>query len=172
VVTVTRRHQRILGIQATVVRDRSYLRGRLAERTTDWYAQDRRGNVWYLGERTATLGPGGKVISTDGSWQAGVRGAKAGIYMPATPNRGDSGRQEYYRNHAEDQYRVLSQHAHVTSPAVSSAHALLTRETTRLEPGVVDHKLYVRGYGTVREVTVRGGSERWVLSSMKQGRCG
>jgi hypothetical protein len=107
-------------------------------------------------------------VSRQGSWQAGVNGARAGIYMPAHPDRGDAGRQEYYRNQAEDQFRVLSLHAHVTSPAVSSEHALLTQETTRLEPGVVDHKVYVRGFGTVCEVTVKGGSERWVLVSVRR----
>lgn len=72
----------------TVVFDRLYLRGHLAERTTDWYAQDKRGNVWYLGERTAELDTHGKTTSTEGSWQANVGGARAGIYMPAHPKRG------------------------------------------------------------------------------------
>jgi hypothetical protein len=153
----------ILGIRATVVDDRLYLGGRLAERTTDWYAQDKRGNVWYLGESTATLDARGKVISTDGSWQAGVAGARAGIYMPGHPVPGQAGRQEYYKGHAEDQFKILSLSARVTTPAVSSAHALLTQETTRLEPGSVDHKLYVRGIGTVVEQSVKGGNERFVL---------
>ena len=167
VLTVTRRHRTILGIRTTVVSDRLYLAGHLAERTTDWYAQDRTGNVWYLGEQTATLNARGRVTSTDGTWLAGVGGARAGIYMPAHPAPGDAGRQEYYRGHAEDQYKVLRLGAHVSTPAVSSDHALLTQETTRLEPGTLDRKLYVRGIGTVLEQTVRGGSERLVLSSVR-----
>lgn len=166
VLTVTRRRRTILGIQATVISDRLYLRGHLAERTTDWYAQDKRGNVWYLGERTAELDAHGKTTSTEGTWQAGVHGAHAGIYMPAHPEPGQSGRQEYYKGHAEDQYEILSLHAHVTTPAASSQHALLTRETTRLEPGAVDHKLYVAGIGTVVEHTIRGGNESFTLSSI------
>jgi hypothetical protein len=165
VVTVTHRHRTILGIRATVVSDRLYLRGHLAERTTDWYAQDRRGNVWYLGERTAELGAQGRTVSTEGSWQAGVRGARAGIYMPAHPTPGEKERQEYYKGHAEDQYRILSLNAHVSTPAASSRHALLTQETTRLEPGAVDHKLYVAGIGTVVEQSVKGGNEMFVLTS-------
>jgi hypothetical protein len=164
VLTVTHRHRTILGIRATVVSDRLYLRGHLTERTTDWYAQDRRGNVWYLGERTATLDTKGRTTSTEGSWQAGAHGARAGIYMPADPRPGDAGRQEYYKGHAEDQFKVLSLGASVTTPAASSRHALLTQETTRLEPGAVDHKLYVRGIGTVVEQSVRGGNERFVLT--------
>ncbi|MDX6680892.1 MAG: hypothetical protein QOG94_931 [Solirubrobacteraceae bacterium] len=166
VFTVTRATKVIEGVRTTVVDDRLYLRGKLAERTTDWYAQDKVGNVWYLGEKTATLDAAGKVKSTDGSWQAGVDGARAGIYMPAHPKVGQSGQQEYYKGHAEDRYEVLSLSAHVRTPAVSSRRALRTRETTPLEPNVVDEKLYVRGIGTAREQSVKGDHERLVLRSI------
>jgi hypothetical protein len=153
----------ILGVRATVVSDKLYARRdshwSIAERTRDWYAQDRRGNVWYLGEATAEIGPGGAVVSREGSWQAGVDGARAGIFMPAHPRRGQSGIQEMFEGEAEDHFRVLSLSASVRTPAARSDHALLTREWTPLEPGVVDHKLYVRGIGTVREETVKGGDE-------------
>jgi hypothetical protein len=168
VVTVTHRHRTILGIRATVVDDRLYLRGHLAERTTDWYAQDSRGNVWYLGERTAELDARGRTISTQGSWEAGVHGARAGIYMPAHPMPGENGRQEYYKGHAEDQYKILSLRARVSTPAASSRHALLTEETTRLEPGAVDHKLYVDSIGTVVEQSVKGGNEMFVLATRRR----
>jgi len=96
-----------------------------------------------------------------------VRGARAGIYMPADPIVGDSARQEFYAGHAEDQFEVLSLHAGVHTPAASSRDALLTQETTRLEPGTVDHMLYVRGIGTVREQTLHAGSEKFVLVRVK-----
>ena len=169
VVTVTRRTTTIEGVRCTVVDDRLYVSGRLAERTTDWYAQDRAGNVWYFGEATAELDRRGRVATTEGSWRAGVHGARAGVLMPARPRVGQSGVQEVYRGHAEDHFRVLSLSARVTTPYVSSRHALLTREWTPLEPGVVDHKLYVRGVGTVREVTVKGGDERAVLIAVRRG---
>ena len=82
---VTNRTKLIQGARCTVVDDRLYLHGRLEERTTDWYAQDEKGNVWYFGEDTAELDKHGRVTSTEGSWQAGVDGARAGIYMPAEP---------------------------------------------------------------------------------------
>jgi hypothetical protein len=168
VFTVSRETKVIEGVRATAIDDRLYLRGRLAERTTDWYAQDKLGNVWYLGERTATLDAAGKVKSTDGSWQAGVDGARAGIYMPAHPKVGQSGQQEFYKGHAEDRYEVLSLSAHVHTPAASSRRALRTRETTALEPGVIDEKLYVRGIGTAREQSVKGDHERLVLTSIRR----
>jgi hypothetical protein len=160
---VTRATKVIQGVRCTAISDRLYKRGRLAERTTDWYAQDRAGNVWYFGEDTAELAPNGKVKTTEGSWQAGVNGARAGILVPAHPRIGQSARQEYYKGHAEDHFRVVSLSASVRTPAASSGRALLTEEWTPLEPGVLDHKVYVRGVGTVSERTVKGGSERNTL---------
>jgi len=166
---VTAKTRTIEGVRCTVVRDRLYLRGRLEERTVDWYAQDGDGNVWYFGEATAELKRDGSVRTTEGSWQAGVDGARAGIFMPGNPHVGQSGRQELFEGHAEDHFRVLSLNARVRTPAVSSRRALLTREWTPLEPGVVDHKLYVRGIGNVLEKTVRGGDELNELVAIRRG---
>ena len=52
---VTHRTKRILGVRSTVVRDTVSSRGKAIERTFDWYAQDRDGNVWYMGEETLEL---------------------------------------------------------------------------------------------------------------------
>ena len=166
VVHVTGQTRRIAGVTCTAVADRLYLGGRLEERTTDWYAQDKAGNVWYFGEATAELDAHGKVTSREGSWLSGVNGAQPGVFMPAHPRVGQSFRQEYYKGHAEDHFRVLSLSAHVQTPAASSRHALLTKEWTPLEPRVLDHKYYVRGIGTALEQTVKGGDERNVLVSV------
>src|SRR4051812_15021617 len=165
---VTGRTKPILGIRATVIDDRVYHRGRLAERTNDWYAQDRAGNVWYLGEKTATLKADGTVESTEGSWRAGVDGARAGIFMPAQPRVHAGGWQEYYKGHAQDRYEILGLTTKVRAPAAASNAAMLTQETTPLEPGVVDHKVYVRDVGTVTEETVKGGHERFRLVSIRR----
>jgi len=157
VVTVTHRVRSIAGVPCVVVRDRLYLRGRLRERTIDWYSQDSRGNVWYFGEQTAELDAHGRVTSTEGTWTAGVDGARPGIYMPARPRVGETGRQELYRGHAEDHFKVLGLFRTVNDAGRRSA--LLTQEWTPLEPGTLDHKLYVRGVGTVLEHTERGGDE-------------
>jgi hypothetical protein len=167
VVTVTSKTTVIQGAPCRAVSDRLYLNGRLEERTTDWYSQDGHGNVWYFGEATAELDPQGRVTSTEGSWQAGRNGAKPGIFMPARPSVGQSFRQEFYKGHAEDHFRVLSLHARVHGPYLSSANALLTKEWTPLEPGTIDHKYYVRGIGTVLEQTVKGGNERNELISVR-----
>ena len=70
--------------------------------------------------------------------------------MPAHPRVGQSFRQEYLEGTAEDHFRVA---------AYLGPNALLTEEWTPLEPGVLDHKLYVRGTGTALERTVKGGDE-------------
>jgi hypothetical protein len=164
VVTVMHRTKTIAGVPCVVVLDRLYLRGRLEERTTDWYSQDARGNVWYFGEQTAELDRRGRVTSTEGTWMTGVDGARAGIYMPAHPRVGQTGTQEFYRGHAEDHFKVLALFG--TTAAPGTKNALLVQETTPLEPGTVDHKLYVRGIGTVVEQTERGGDERNELVSV------
>jgi hypothetical protein len=166
-VTVTNRTRRIRGVDCVAVADRLYAGGHLAERTTDWYAQDARGNVWYFGEATAELDEQGRVTSREGSWFAGVRGARAGIFMPAHPKVGASFRQEYYKGHAEDHFEVLSLAANVITPYSASPRALLTKEWTPLEPDTLDHKLYIRGAGLVREETIKGGDELWVLDDVR-----
>ena len=101
IVVVTNETKEILGVTATVVRDTVTLDGELIEDTFDWFAQDKEGNVWYLGEDTKEY-ENGEVVTTEGSWEAGVDGAEAGIVMLADPQVGDTYRQEWYPGHAED----------------------------------------------------------------------
>jgi hypothetical protein len=160
VMSVTAKKRAILGVRATVVHDRLFLdRGGLAEDTLDWYAQDRQGNVWYLGERTKEL-EHGRVVSREGSWEAGVRGARAGIFMPGRPRVGESHRQEYWKGHAEDHFTIASLRGGI----------LTTKEWTPLEPGVRDRKVYRRGTGEILEETLKGGSERFALVSVSRPR--
>ena len=102
VVTVTRRTRLVAeGVRARVVTDVATHNGRLLEKTADWYAQDKAGNVWYLGERTASYNPDG-TVDTSGSWEAGVHDAEPGIVMKAHPRIPTAYRQEYFRGEAED----------------------------------------------------------------------
>jgi hypothetical protein len=151
VVKVTTGTKTILGVSCVVVQDDVYVGGRSAERTADWYAQDREGNVWYFGEATAELDTKGRIVTTEGSWEAGVDGAEPGIVMPAHPKVGRSFRQEYYKGHAEDHFRIISLSARVQTPYASANRALKTREWTPLETGSVEFKYYVRGVGLVKD---------------------
>jgi hypothetical protein len=158
-VTVTDRTKTILGIDATVVHDVVTEDGEVIEDTYDWYAQDRWGNVWYLGEDTKEY-EDGKVVSTEGSWEAGVDGAQAGVVVPAEPEPGLAYRQEHYAGEAEDRGEVLSVDGHVEVPFGSFDDVLKTRDSTPLEPDVLEHKYYAKGIGPVLAVAVRGGGGR------------
>jgi hypothetical protein len=165
-VTVLEETKDIQGVTATVVHDVvTGPRGRVIEDTYDWYAQDTKGNVWYLGEATTEYD--GKQASTEGSWQAGVDGARAGIAMLAKPRVGDGYKQEYLAGEAEDQAQVLGLDATTTVPAGSFTHLLRTKDSTPLEPDLVENKFYARGIGVVLEITVAGGDEVVRLVSYK-----
>jgi hypothetical protein len=166
-VVVTDQTRKILGITATVVRDTETRNGALVEETADWFAQDRAGNVWYLGEDTRAVKDGES--SPAGSWEAGVDGALPGILMKADPRVGDAYRQEFYRGQAEDMGEVLRIGASETVPFRSFDGLLLTEDWTPLEPEVVEEKYYAKGVGLVLEKTVRGGSDRNELLSYQPG---
>jgi hypothetical protein len=168
VMTVTHETKVVDGARCVVVRDLLYLRGKLEERTQDWYAQDPKGNVWYFGERTAELDEHGSVKTTEGSWTAGVDGAIPGVFMFAHPSVGRLARQEYYKGQAEDHFQVLRIGVSVTVPYRPFANTMLTKEWTPLEPDVIDHKFYARGIGTVLEVTAKGPLERNELVSFQR----
>ena len=166
---VTHRTKRIEGVRTTVVHDVVLKHGKPREVTDDWYAQDRDGNVWYFGENTKELDRHGHVTSREGSFKAGRDGARPGVLFPGHPRVGTTARQEYYKGHAEDHFKVLDRNARVSVPYVSSHHAVKTKEWTPLEPGILEHKYYVRGVGDVKEVTVKGPKERLRLVSFHRG---
>jgi len=152
-VTVTGRTKKIMGIEARVVHDVVTEDGQVKEDTLDWYAQDKAGNLWYLGEDTKEY-EDGKVSSTKGSWEAGVDGALAGILLPAEPEVGMAYRQEYYEGEAEDRARVVSVDEQADVPYGSFDGVLETEDTTPLEPDLVERKYYVKDVGPVLTVAV------------------
>jgi hypothetical protein len=163
IVVASRRTRIVDGVVTRIVEDRLLLDGVLEERTSDYYAQDRCGNVWYFGEDTAELDEHGHVVSTEGSFHAGVDGAQPGVFMQAHPQLGRPFRQEWSAGQAEDVFRAVDRAARVTVPFGSFTGALRTREWTALEPGVVDAKFYVRGIGEVFEGSTSGPTERLQL---------
>jgi hypothetical protein len=155
------------GITARVVRDTVTENGEVIEDTFDWYAQDAEGNVWYLGEDTAEFEEG-KVKTTAGSWEAGVDGALPGVIVPASPADDMTYRQEYYAGEAEDNGEVLAVGEQVEVPAGHYAEALMTKDTTALEPDVVEHKFYAPDVGPVLTLGISGGGGREELVRMEK----
>jgi hypothetical protein len=162
---VTQATKQILGVQCTVVRDTVSERSRPVERTFDWYAQDRQGNVWYMGERSLEMRHGHFVVASD-SWRSGVDGAEPGIIMPADPQPGDAYRQEYYPpGEALDEARVISLSGTIDVPDGHFTGVLVTSERSPLEPQT-EQKYYAPGVGEVDERVVKGHHEEFHLVSV------
>jgi hypothetical protein len=162
--TVTSQTRTIQTVKAIVVHDVVWLDRNgttyLLENTQDWYAPDNFGNVWYLGESTVAYlfddnwNPIG--TSTEGSWEAGVNDAAAGIIMPADPKPGLAYRQEFAAGVAEDMAKVQSLNAKVSVPYGDFSDVLVTKEWTPLEPGSVEQKYYAAGVGLVLVKELKG----------------
>jgi hypothetical protein len=167
-VAVTSGTRTIMGVECVIVDDRVTEDDKLTEKTYDWYAQDKKGNVWYFGEDSKEY-ENGKVKSTGGSWEAGKDGAKPGIIMPADPKIGKTYRQEYYKGEAEDMAKALKVDGSARVPYGSFDHVLVTAEWTPLEPNVAEHKYYAPGVGNVLEVATKGPQERLELVDVKHG---
>ena len=158
-VTVTDQTKKVMGVATRVVWDRVWLDGELIEETYDWYAQDKEGNVWYFGEDSKEHKKG-KVASTKGSWEAGVKGAQPGIVMQAQPVAGEPYRQEYLKGEAEDMGQVLSVQETVKVPAGTYENCVKTKDWSALETGNIEHKYYSKEVGNIVLETEAGGKKR------------
>jgi hypothetical protein len=163
VVEVLTETKEILGVTCVVVRDTVSLDGELVEDTRDWFAQDKDGNVWYMGEIALNY-EDGELTDVEGSWLAGVDGAQPGIVMPAAPAVGDVYRQEFYLGEAEDYAEVLALDASVSVPFGDFDECLRTFDGTPMEPDVEENKFYAKGVGVVLEADVETGERVELIS--------
>ena len=161
-VTVTDETMVVMGVSCIIVRDQVRVDDELVEDTYDWFAQDKEGNVWYFGEDSREL-EDDEVVSTEGSWEAGVDGALPGIVMYAVPVIGNPYRQEYYEGEAEDMAQVLSLNETIKIGLGTYDGCLQSEEWTPLEPGITEHKSYSHGIGLILEEVVEGGRGRLEL---------
>lgn len=148
VVDVTHDTRVIMGVTCIVVRDTVHLDGELVEDTYDWFAIDKNGDLWYFGEDVKDY-ENGVLVSTEGSWEAGVDGALPGILVPAMPVVGQEIQQEYYEGEAEDRTRIEAIGETVVTSAGTFANCLKTRDFTPLEPGIFEFKYFAPGIGLV-----------------------
>jgi hypothetical protein len=171
VVEVTHKTKTIAnGVEARVVRDTATENGENTEQTDDWYAQDKAGNIWYMGEATAEY-KNGKVETRAGSFEAGVDGAQPGIAMPANPEPGLSYRQEYYKDEAEDRAAVVTVGEERVQVSFGYFHndVLMTRDLVPTEPKVQELKFYAPGVGLLLSVHTDGAGGRAELVSHTRG---
>lgn len=166
-VYVTEEKKEVMGVKTTVVWDRVWLDGSLIEETKDWYAQDKDGNVWYFGEDSKEVALG-EVISTKGSWEAGVDGAKPGIVMKANPMVGEIYYQEYQKGKAEDKAEILSLNEKVTTSAGIFDNCLETKDWNPLESGGEENKYYCpKAANLVLEVGIENNEQTKLIEIRK-----
>jgi hypothetical protein len=169
VVVVTDQTRQIEGITAVVVRDTVKVGGALVEDTYDWFAQDRDGNVWYLGEDSSDFDEDGTLASKEGSWEYGKDGALPGIVMPADPQPGDAYRQEYLQGVAEDMGEVLRIEPERAIDLGSYQDVVVTEDWSPLEPEVIENKWYAPGVGLIHSAHETGPPETSTLVEFTPG---
>ncbi|MEK6374024.1 MAG: hypothetical protein AABO58_15160 [Acidobacteriota bacterium] len=153
-VTVTHDTKMVMGVKCVVVHDVVMRYGRVAEDTYDWLAPQQDGTIWYFGEDTKEISPGGRV-STLGSWEAGISGGQPGILMPGQPQPGTPYRQEYGPGAAEDMGQIVALNETVKVPAGTFTGCVKTKEWSLLESGH-EYKWYAKGVGLVKEEATGG----------------
>ena len=161
---VLHKHKRVLGEQVHDRARRSPSMALPVERTFDWYAQDKQGNVWYMGENSLEL-KNGRFVRASDSWESGVNGGKPGIIMPGHPRRGDRYRQEACWARRSTSGAHAGCRGAVTVPYGSFDKPSVTLEYSPLEPQT-EKKYYVRGVGEVKETVVKGHHETFSLVSV------
>lgn len=135
----------VLGIKTLVYRDIVWVDGEVVEDTRDYLAQDNAGNVWYFGEDVDNY-EDGAIADHDGSWLAGVDGAKPGYWMKANPKVGDFYKQEFYAGEAEDEAKVLSVTEKVKIGLGNYKDCLKIQDIVPGDP-VVEYKYYCKQVG-------------------------
>jgi hypothetical protein len=153
-ITVTHDTKVIVGVTCVVVHETVARNGRIAEEDYKWLAQHKDGTVWCFGTAAKETSPGG-LVSTEGSWEAGVKGAQPGILMPGHPQPGKPYRQEYLYNVAENMAQIVATNETVTVPAGTFTGCVKTKEWSMLEAGT-ELKWYARGIGIVKEIATAG----------------
>jgi hypothetical protein len=167
--SVTHQTKVVLGVTCVVVQDRAFVDGQLVERTLDYYAQDKKGNVWYFGEAAKNY-ENGHFLDTHGSWLAGVNGATPGIIMKGSPHVGDHYSQENAPGIAEDQAKIAKLGVSKNVPFGNFQHILVTAETNPLEPGFHERKYYAPGIGLVLAIDTTTGDREELVNIIREHR--
>jgi hypothetical protein len=169
VIVVTKTPRTVFGVRCVTVVDTVTINGSLEEKTTDWYAQDKTGAIWYFGEDSKDY-KNGAVSSTQGTWEAGVDGALPGVVIRGTPRPGPTYRQEFRPGVAEDMARVMTTSAVQTVPAGTFHGVVETYDTDPLNPDKKETKFFAPGIGPVHTIRVGGTHHEEIkLISYKKG---
>jgi len=150
-ITVLAETKKFGAVECRVLEDRVWEDGQLVEVARDYVAISRKtSDVYYFGEDVDNY-KGGKLANHDGSWLDGEKGAKFGLLTPGTPLLGARFYQELAPNVGMDRIEIVSLSEVVETPAGKFEHCMKTEETSPLEPGMTDYKLFAPGIGCVQE---------------------
>jgi hypothetical protein len=159
-ITVTGKTKKVMNVTTLVVRSREWLNEKLTEETREWLAQDMQGNVWHFGEAVNNY-EDGKLVDHEGSWKAGVDGARPGILMLNNPKVGDTYRQQHLPAPAEDMGTVAAVGKKLALPqGASFENCVEILDWNRVEEEL-EHKYYCVGLGMM--VMAEKGDEQLKL---------
>jgi len=151
-ITVTNETEVVDGVETRVVEERETKDGKLREVSRNYFVIGARTNsVYYFGEDVDFYNKKGEVTSHEGSWRSGVDGARFGLQMPGIVLLGSRYFQEVAPEVALDRAEHVSMNEKAKTPAGSFNNCLKVKETTSLERGVEEFKLYCDGVGLVKD---------------------
>jgi uncharacterized membrane protein YkoI len=150
-VTVLDETHKVGNVETRVVEERETVDGALMEVSRNYFAVCTRTNdVFYFGETTDEYRDG-KIVGHEGAWEAGRDGARPGLMMPGTPLLGARFYQEVAPKVAMDRAEIVELNTSFNTPAGSFSHCLKVLETTPLERGAREYKLYAPGVGLIQD---------------------
>ena len=150
VITVLDQTELVDGVTTRVVEERESRGDALVELSRNFYAIDPASqDVYYFGEDVDEYSNG--AVEHPGTWRSGQGGAHYGLFMPGRPTVGFQHDQESAPGVAEDHAEVVSTTETVTGPSGPVANCIKVKETSRLEPGTIEYKLYAPGVGLVTD---------------------
>lgn len=151
VITVLKQTRMVDGVETRVVEERETKDGKLVEVSRNFFAISQRTNsVFYFGEEV-DIYKDDKIVSHEGAWLSGVKGAKFGLMMPGEPLLAARYYQEIAPDVAMDRAEISSLQKTLKMPAGEFKNCLTTEETSPLEPGSRGQKYYARGVGLLQD---------------------
>ena len=150
VVTVLNETKVVDGVETRILEERESANGALVEVSRNFFAVgEKTHHVYYFGEEV-DIYKKGKMVSHEGAWLSGVKGAKYGILVPGQVRVGDRYYSEKAPKVAMDRQENVSTDAVIETPAGNFEHCFKVKETTPLEAGT-EYKLYAPGIGLVQD---------------------
>lgn len=180
------------GLTCIVVRDQVFKDGDLVENTDDWFAQNKNGDVHYLGEEVKDFESfegddprRPELVSISGSFKSGREGDKGGVIFYASPAKGQTYTEEFSLGNAEDVTEILSTTYRFGSEPdldrfvprelaeiLCPGNCVVTKNWSLLEPGIFAYKYYAREIGFFLEVNPDTGELVQLVNCNFDSRCG